>query len=465
MGRWRWIAWAALLGAGCAGRPHPTYSATFTDRSIRIESYVKSFRAAEPSLVQSLSGETRLCARIFPKPTSAELAASGALAYGGGNWLARGFVDPFLFSDREAALGRSRQALDGVALPPALRAELLDPRGGTTDVPELRRVRLEQEAFRRLLDAEDARLERERTLPKGAADLFRAVVLGWPLSPRAGTMHDLESMLAWRLQNVEQALTPGSLSEAERDDLRGVLAELAPRVAPLRHTAAAMAKLRTTLDAMWVTPYATEDEATMDHDLEVYVGSPLSFDALDGAFAAAARALGVQLDAGFSVLDERAAARVRARARSMLLAPPPCEARVPVRTPLDMAPPAERAWACSLIHALDDVRTDEDELAADLAWHDAIVVARWSVSTHGPVRAPDAALRLASLRAGESSADRARLFLLARARPMRAIAPGIAAVILAKSGVTHTRARARAWRAIGDAPMDMIAPLLGPKRE
>ena len=114
----------------------------------------------------------------------------------------------------------------------------------------------------------------------------------------------------------------------------------------------------------------------------------------------------VQVDAG--LLGAR---RDRARARSMrakeiLLNAPPCAPRVPVRGPLDMAPPDERAWACSLLHALDDAPTDLDELAADLALRDAIVVARSAVSTHGPIRAPEAALRRAQLTASISTRQR-----------------------------------------------------------
>jgi len=447
-----------LFVVGCGSAPRPTYSATFTDRSIRIESYVKSFRAAEPSLLE-IAGSTRLFARAHPRPTSADLAL------GSGAWISRGFVDPFLFTDRDAALERARTTLDSISLPPARFAALIDPAQPEKEPPDLSRVRLEEESLRRLLDAETARVERERALPKGAADLFRDVLLGWPIAPPSGTMHDLESMLAWRFQNVEQSLGPSTLSEAERDDLRDVLAELAPRVAPLPHAAAAMAKLRATLDAIWTAPYATEDEPTMDHELDLYVGSPLAFDALDGAFAKAQRTFDVQVEAGFSVLDERARARVLARARALLFDAPACEPRVPARTAFDLAPPAERAWACSLVHALDDARTDEAEIAADLAWRDAVVVARWAVSTHGPVRAPDVALRLADLREPLARAERDRLFVLARARPLRAIAAGVAAWELARTGGAHARERARRWRAIGDAPIDLVDTLLTPERE
>ena len=298
-------------------------------------------------------------------------------------------VDPFMFSDRQSALERSRDAFERVALPAdaALRAEVLGAHAHGQTVPEeplLLQVKLEQEAFRRLLDMEDARIERERTLPTGAADLVRAIDEGWPTSPRPGALHDLESLLAWRFSNVDEALLPDTLSQAQRDDLEGALAALAPRVASLPKAAAAMVKLRASLEAMWAPPYALEDEHTMDASLSLYVGSTLWFDALDEALEGAATAFEAQASAGLSVLDPKAADATRARAKRTLLASPPCSPRVPVRSSLDMAPPPERAWACSLLHALDDAQTDEAELAADLAWHDAVVVARWAVSTHGP---------------------------------------------------------------------------------
>ncbi len=449
------IAAFALLVVGCGGPPHATYSATFTDRSIRIGSYVKSFRAAEPSLIERLTGETRLFARAHPKPASSD----GAL---GGIWLARGYVDPFSFTEREAALGEARDALDRLALPPSLVAELASPGVHADLPPELRALRVEQEALRRLIDAELDRLERERTLPKGAADLLRTIRLAWPASLRPGALHDLDSMVAWRLENLRQSLAPGTLSEAERDDAADALGGLAPLVAPLPHAAAETAKLGAALDTLWAAPYATEDEATMDRELELHVGAPMSFDALDGAFAAAVRAFNLPVDAGLSVLGEDARVRVRARAKTILLHAPECGARVPIRTVLDLAPPDERAWSCALLHATDDARSDEDELAVNLAWRDAVVVARWAVSTHGPVRAKEAAFRLASLEGDETPADAARLMRMAIARPMRAIAAGVAATLLTAHGGGHIRSRARKWRAIGDAPMDLIAPLIDP---
>jgi hypothetical protein len=444
---------ASACALSCGGPPRQTYDATFTDRSIRIASYVKAFRSAEPALVRGLESDSRVFARIVPK--GMDVAESG-------EWLGRPFQDPFLFSDREAALARVRSGYEQIALPRdvALQAEMTLSLGAVDD-PDLRQLRLDQAAFRRMLDAEDARLERERTLPKAAADLVRAIALEWPLSPRPGAMHDLESFLAWRFDNLEQSLAPNSLSEAERDDLREEIAAIAPRMTALPKASAAMAKMRKVLDAMWVTPYATEDEGAMDKGLEVYVGSPVSFDALDGALESAARSFDVQIDAGFSVLDEPTKTRVRARAKQMLLSSPACLPRIPVRTPLDMAPPDERAWACTLVHALDDAKSDLDELAADLAFHDAIAVARWAVSTHGPVRATDVALRRAPLRLDLGVAEHQHLLSLARARPYRAMAAGVAAYVLAHEGAARAKDRAHHWRGIGDAPMDVVDQMLG----
>ncbi len=405
--------------------------------------------------MRGLESDSRVFARIVPK--GMDVAESG-------EWMGRPFQDPFLFADRETALGRVRSGYEQIALPRdvALRLEMTLSLGATDD-PELRQLRLDQAAFRRMLDAEDARLERERTLPKAAADLVRAIALEWPLSPRPGAMHDLESFLAWRFDNLEQSLAPNSLSEAEREDLREELAAIAPRMASLPKAGAALAKMRKVLDAMWVTPYATEDEAEMDKGLAVYVGSPVSFDALDGALESATRSFDVQIDAGFSVLDEPTKTRVRTRAKQMLFASPACLPRIPVRAPLDMAPPDERAWACTLVHALDDGKTDLDELAADLAFHDAIAVARWSVCTHGPVRAPDVALRRAPLRLDLGVAERQHLLRLARARPYRAMAAGVAAYVLVRDGAGHAKDRAHHWRGIGDAPMDVIDEMLTKK--
>ena len=245
---------------------------------------------------------------------------------------------------------------------------------------------------------------------------------------------------------------PNTLSAAEGDDLLDALTELAPNLGGLQRAMWAVGKVRTTLASTWLTPYALEDERDMDRALYLYVGSPLAFDALDGKLDEAARAFEAQATAGLSVLDAATATRVRANALIVLTAAPACLPRLPVQTPLDMAPPEERAWACSLVHALDDAHTDEDELAVDLAWHDAVVVARWALSTHGPVRSVDAAERLARPMLALPPVERTRLMRLARARPMHAIAVGVAAMILMKQGPAHASARAHKWRGIGDAP-------------
>jgi hypothetical protein len=463
--RFRSAFTCVIVCAACASAPRPTYSTTFSDRRIRIDSYAKAFRAAEPGLAQSLAYDTRLFARIAAKPSPADVADHQALAFGAGEWLSRSYADPFMFTDREASLDHARESFDHVAADAALQAEWAGARasGDTRRDPLLAALRIEQLAFRRLLDAEDARLERERSSAKGAAALVRAMSLGWPIAPDAAALHEIESSLAFRFGNVEEMLAPNSLSAAEREDLRDALAQLAPRVAPMPRAAAAMVKLRTAIDAMWVTPFPNEDETELDKELALYVGAPVAFDALDGAFESAERAFAQQVDAGTSVLDDAARARVSARALEIFARAPDCKPRVPIRTSLDLAPPDERAWSCTLVHALDDAHTDEQEIAADLAFLEAIVVARWAVATHGPVRSPDAAMTRAPLRAGFalSRVDAARVMTFAEARPWRAISAGVAASILTKYGAGRARARAQKWRTLGDAPMDLVDDALG----
>src|SRR6185312_8721958 len=193
----RWMA--ALLLVACGGPPRPTYSVTFDDRSIRIDSYVKAFRAAEPAMIERLEGETRLFARVHPKPASTDDALAGP-------WIGRGYVDPFSFTEREAALDSSREELERLAIPPALEAELVAAHDAR---PELRALRVEQETLRRLLASESDRLERERTLPGRPADLLRTVRLAWPMSARSGDLHDVESLVTWRLENLRQSLATG----------------------------------------------------------------------------------------------------------------------------------------------------------------------------------------------------------------------------------------------------------------
>ena len=144
-------AWLVVVLGGCVATPRPTYTATFTDRAIRIESYARAFRAAEPGLVANLASDTRLLARIAPKPTAAQLASRDTeLPLGAGVWVSREPVDPFLFSDRQTVLEREREGFERVALPAdaALQAEVLGARAAgevTGEEALLRQVKLEQD--------------------------------------------------------------------------------------------------------------------------------------------------------------------------------------------------------------------------------------------------------------------------------------------------------------------------------
>ncbi len=116
-----------------------------------------------------------------------------------------------------------------------------------------------------------------------------------------------------------------------------------------------------------------------------------------------------------------------------------------------MAPPPERAAICGAIRALSDEKVPG---AALVALHDDLLLAGAAFTTSPPPRTgllshPD-----------DDVVDALRR--TARERPVLAIGVGLAAELL--YGTAGSDARLQAWRALGDAPLDVVARELGVAR-
>ncbi len=460
---------AVCFAPACAARRSlPTHTATISAEALRLGRTMRAFRNAEPIFLEQLGWDARLLERTTAKPTPAELASAevgGHLSSARRGWVRRKFEDPFLFTDRQVSLHRVRDVVDSVELleDSALRRDVLAGGGLLSKDPEIASLTLDQHLLWRMLQEESTRLERERDLPRGAAALVRACVVEWPLDATPADRAAMDATLAWRLGQVSDSLAPNALSEAEREDLQEALASLHVLVrdrGDMPKASAAMGHLEERLVAMWAAPYSLDDEEAVEASLRKFLGLTIPFDRLDDALARADAALRGQVQAGLSVLGARYQVRVRRRARAILLGASPCRPRAPLETTRDMAPPPERAWACSLVRALDLAHSDEQELAALLALHDGVVVARWSVSLHGAVREPSAALRRAHTILSLTRPQQHLLLAMAGARPERAIAAGLAARVVLRDGPANARARVRAWRIFGEAPYDAVEAAL-----
>jgi len=120
--------------------------------------------------------------------------------------------------------------------------------------------------------------------------------------------------------------------------------------------------------------------------------------------------------------------------------PPVRESRV-----RSFAPPPERTAVCGALRAFDD---EGSRLAAMVALHDDVLLSFAAVTASPPSRT--------GLLSHPADDDVDSLERTARERPAFALAPALAAeIILGGEG------RIAAWRALGDAPLDVVSRELG----
>lgn len=462
--QWRvFAALGAMYVLACARPPRPTHDAVVSDRQVRIASYARAFRNAEPVILASMvDDDSRLLLRMAPKPRIDQVRGASDDEWMPSErrlWWGRGYVDPFMFTDREETLEGASAQLDSIELPAdvGLRRELLDAHGAEAADPDIRALGIDQHLLHRVLASERLRVERERELPRAASDLVLAMIDAIPVQPSAEHTAAMDVAMAWRMDLVRGSLAPNLLSEAERTDLLTNLARLRSRAVKLGKAVAAIDKLVDALGTLLVAPFPIDDEEVVEHELTAFVGAGLSLDTLGAAFARTRATLATQVGAAFTVLSPAMEASVRQKALTLLFDPPPCGTSLPMQTTRDLAPPLERAWSCALVKATDAAKSDLDDVAALLALHDATMVASWAVARHGPTRA--ATLKDATLLA-LTPAQVSALVVQAEARPLRAIAAGLAAGLLVGEGAADVKARAHAWRVFGEAPLDVVAAVL-----
>ncbi len=437
---------ALVLGVACGNRNQATSARSFTDEEIRYAGYMRSFHEAEPGILRALvEKDSRIYARFAPKETNS------------GGWDGRDYQSPLEFGDRDATLDEANELFESVR-----RDDLSIEGGGLRFEASLRALALDQEILGRLIKEEKERVAMERDSPRAALTLIAAITDAWPLS--VSNPDELDKWIAFALDELEKDLKHGVFSDAERDSMRVDLAALASRFAhmPLAQTAAFAMDGR--LLRMLTSPYAVRDQATLEKELATFVDARVKFDAIEPDLDDARDSLKGQIDAAMSVLDGSHRDHVLATAASMLVSPPPCAARLPIRTPRDMAPPPERALACSLVRALAGAEGDLAELASLIALYDATTVGAWSVAMHGRARDPSRAMVARPLLSPLSPDERAVIARDASARPSRFIAAGLAAAVLVDRGGGHAKSRAASWRAFGETPVDVAAAVLVDRR-
>jgi hypothetical protein len=430
------IVCLALGAVACGATPPPRTLSTTT-----LEGYVQSFLRAEPVLIESLARSDPRVARrlgIAPPPR---------------------FTDPFQFDVR--AIG-----LENVVLS---LAELTLPEWRGDEPQILVRHRLEEELVYRFLAEEQFRLASEQSDVRRSAALLRAIANAWPGSAvsHPATASSVDAVLAWRLAQVRGAVQPFVLSEADRAELVDAIEIIGARVAtaPLPRAKVEVTRLRAAVAIAWVAPFPTEDWDDVAAALHAFLGIDADEAKLLARIDDAARALAAQARVGLGAIAPNYADDARRRAAAMLHVGSPCRSDAPDSVVRSLAPPPERASACVVVRAAANAETDLDELVALVVLHDAAIVGAWSIALHGARRDPVEARRRWRPLVALGAEQEARLTRFAQAHPVDAVGAALAAALLVHDGPARVVATARAWRAFGDAPLDVVErELFGPRR-
>ncbi len=348
-------------------------------------------------------------------------------------------LDLFAFRARAHALDEAARQL--ASFPGPL------PEAAPPDAP-LARPRLERELVERLIAEERERADDEGHLGDASGDLVRAVVETWtqPATPDEWPARDV--WLGTHLLEIRQSLRDGRPRTGPLDldvalyPLERLLAPL-----PLPRGSAAIAQLRMAIDDLSAAPPLV-GPARLVRGAKVHLGvevDPATIVARLERIEATLRELATQALAASG--DARLG--LEARARAVLLQSGPCPAVAGTRVRA-MAPPPERAAICGALRAA----LEEAPAAALVALHDDVLFAFSAVTTTPP-------LRTKFLSHPENDVVDA-LERTARERPELVLGAALAAEIV--YGGQREDERLGAWRALGEAPLDVVIRELGASR-
>ncbi len=351
-------------------------------------------------------------------------------------------LDLFAFRARAHALDEAAKVVA------AFKAPL--PEAGPVG-SALARPRLERELLERLIAEERARADDEAKLGDAAGELVRGMVSTWTQPARPQDVQDRDVWMEQHLLKVRDSLRDPT-RRAGSGDLDVALYPLERLLAPLQYPrgTAALAQVRIAIDSDMRAVPKLVDAERLTRALKVHLG----VDVDPAALPARLERLEARLhDVALRALKEAgpdAQRGIEAKARELLLVERPCPAVADTRVRA-MAPPPERAAVCGALRAL----TDEGPPAALLALHDDVLLSLAAVMPAPPART--------GLLSHPDDDVVETLLRMARERPVVVLGVALAAELLyADDGV---EARLGAWRALGEAPLDVVARELAAARK
>jgi hypothetical protein len=333
-----------------------------------------------------------------------------------------------------------RHALDEAAKTVAAFQDPLPETGplGAT----LARPKLERELLERLIEEELARAGEEAELGDASGDLVRGIVSTWVPPSAPQDWPDRDAWVSKHLLEIRESLRDNR-PRTGPSDLDAALYPLERLLAPLQFPrgSAAIAEVRMALDRdMRPTP-PMDGSHRVALAAKVHLGVALDPATLPSRLERTEQRLRELAAAALTL--EKNPSEVLSRARELLLVEKPCPT-VPDSRVRSMAPPPERAVICGALRAFAE---EASSAAALVALHDDVLFSFASV-----VSSPPTHTRLLS---HPEDDEVMALQRRARERPVPALGVAFAAELLYAKG--DPAPRLRAWRALGEAPLDIVA--------
>ena len=310
---------------------------------------------------------------------------------------------------------------------------------GTT----LARPRLERELLGRLIGEERARVGDESALGESSGELVRGIISTWTAPKAPQDWPDRDAWVSKHLLEIRASLRETG-PRTGPSDLDVALYPLERLLAPMQFPrgSAAIAEVRMALDEDMRAVPAVDAPDRLARAVKLHLGVDIDTETIKQRLEHTEARL---RDAATQALVASGKGRSDAetRARQLLLVERPCAAVADSRV-RSMAPPPERAAICGALRAL----TEESSQAPGLvALHDDVLLAFAAVVASPPVHS--------KLMCNAEDEDIAALQRKARERPVLALGVALAADLI--YGTDGADARLQAWRALGEAPLDIVA--------
>ncbi|MGD0526857.1 MAG: hypothetical protein ABSE49_17050 [Polyangiaceae bacterium] len=314
----------------------------------------------------------------------------------------------------------------------------------------LARPRLEKELLERLIAEERARVDEEAKLGDASGELVRGIVSLWKPPEKPQEVQERDVWVQKHLLEVRDSLRDPSRG-AGAGDLDVALYPLERLLAPMTYPRgmAALAQVRIAIDADMRAVPKLPDAERLARAVKVHLGLDVETASLATRLERLEGRLRDAAEGALKAAAPDARRGVEGKARELLLVERPCPPVADTRVRA-MAPPPERAAVCGALRAL----TEEPAPAGLVALHDDVLLALSAVTPSPPART--------GLLSHPDDDVVETLRRLARERPVVVLGVALAAELLyADDGAD---ARLAAWKALGEAPLDVVARELGAAR-